>query len=90
MFSLLVSRNMLPNTEPMENKVYGNGEVKETCNDAVFKTKVESYQHLENISYLKRGRQGEFKDVKSIIADFKQKNPNMLPSVSKIVITRRS
>lgn len=30
-----------------------------------------------------RGRQGEVRDVKSIIADFRQKNPDLLPRVGK-------
>lgn len=39
---------------------------------------------------LHRGRQGEFRDVKSIIEDFRQKNPELLPRVGKRIKSSES
>lgn len=48
------------------------------------KKTAEFYNQLEEgNNLLNRGRQGEFRDVKSIIADFRQKNPELLPRVGK-------
>lgn len=82
LFSLLVSRNMLQGADSSQNVSLSNGD--NNCT-AITNKHFESYQHYDSRSLLNsnRGRQGEFKDVKSIIADFRQKNPELLPRVGK-------
>lgn len=44
----------------------------------------EVFNHLDEGTFsCNRGRQGEFRDVKSIIADFRQQNPQVSPRVGK-------
>ena len=46
----------------------------------------EVFNHLDEGTFTcNRGRQGEFRDVKSIIADFRQQNPEVSPRVGKRV-----
>ncbi|XP_073838390.1 uncharacterized protein [Musca autumnalis] len=68
---LLVSRNMLPDIETADMNPNANGEVN-------VKPNVGAFQNLQCRNILNRGRQGEFKDVKSIITDFREKNSDVL------------
>ncbi|XP_059226867.1 uncharacterized protein LOC106094538 isoform X1 [Stomoxys calcitrans] len=48
--SLLMSRNMLPDVESVENKVCTNGDVNINCNDVILK--LNAYQRLKNLPLL--------------------------------------
>ncbi|XP_037820287.1 uncharacterized protein LOC119609531 [Lucilia sericata] len=87
--SLLVSRNMLHGTDSSENpSVIINGD---TQSLGVASKNSEFYNHLDGgCSLSNRGRQGEFRDVKSLIADFRQKNPELLPRVGKRIKSSES
>ncbi|XP_065360311.1 uncharacterized protein LOC135954165 [Calliphora vicina] len=87
--SLLVSRNMLHSADSSENtSTVINGEKQST---GIKSKNSEFYNHLDaGYPLSNKGRQGEFRDVKSLIADFRQKNPELLPRVGKRIKSSES
>lgn len=74
---------MLPSIDSAENKICSNGEIGLQCKNSSLNTSLKSDELFSNRTPFIRGRQGEFRDVKSIIDDFRESNPDILSRVGK-------
>ncbi|KAM7358283.1 RING-associated factor 2 isoform 1-T4 [Cochliomyia hominivorax] len=78
--SLLVSRNMLHCTE----NNFGTSKGESSNSD-------EFFNHLEGANFVSnKRREGQFREVKCIIADLRNKNPELLPRVGKRIKSSES
>lgn len=79
-----MSRNVLPSVDTSDNNVCSNGDNGVKYQDSPLTASHGTYKLFGNKTLLKRGRQGEFKNVKSIIEDFRQSNPDILARVGNV------